>query len=80
MSYATVSICETENEVLLDAADERVELNYNEWHGDWNIVHERAYGDVHLPGAVYHRTDAIVYGLYLLGALEDTDIRPVESR
>ena len=80
MSHATISVCETENEVVMDAADERVHVNYNDWHGYWNIVHEYADGGIKMPGAVYHRNDAVIYGLYLLGALEDTDISPVEQR
>lgn len=58
--------------------DDRVDLYYDDVVDDWIVVHRTGSG-IGQPGGITDRSNAITYGLYLLGVIEKPEgIRPVE--
>jgi hypothetical protein len=52
-------------------------LDTDEAAGDWLITHY-INGGVGMPGGIVKRSDAIEYGLFLLGEIEETEARPIK--
>lgn len=75
MSDNIVEVEKTEDMVVLRTATEEVEIRRDDGVGDWVIHHFTTHG-IGSPGGVNTRAQAIEYGLYVLGKLDETDVRP----
>lgn len=58
--------------------DDRVDLYYDDIVDDWIVVYRTESG-IGQPGGITGRSNAILYGLYMLGVIEKPEgIRPVK--
>lgn len=70
-----VEIEEGEHGVVVRNATEEVQVQKDPNVGDWQIHHfmPKGFGS---PGGVRSRAQGIEYALYVLGVIEETDVRP----